>query len=59
MMEDREVWRLISSCCSRNTHGKAGNEERRRTQLFKSVAVPHEKSMFLVALGVLRLAPPI
>ena len=24
--------RLISSCCHRNPHGKAGNEERRRTR---------------------------
>ena len=28
VMEDREVWRLILSCCPGNPHGKAGNEER-------------------------------
>ena len=27
-MEDREVCGLISSCCPRNPHGKAGNDER-------------------------------
>ena len=30
VMEDREVWQLNSSCCPRNPHGKAGNEERRK-----------------------------
>ena len=30
VMEDGEVWRLISSCCPHNPHRKADNEERRR-----------------------------
>ena len=30
-MEDREVWRLNLELLPRNSHGKAGNEERRRS----------------------------
>ena len=29
VMGDCEVWRLISSCCSRNPHGKADHKERK------------------------------
>ena len=29
IMEDREVCGLISRCCPRNSHGKAGNERKR------------------------------
>ena len=38
-MEDHEVWRLDLDLLPRNPHGKAGNEERRRTKdmIFKSM----------------------
>ena len=33
VMEDVRCGGLISSCCPRNPHGKAGNEERRKSSL--------------------------
>ena len=32
-MVDREVWQLNFKLLPRNPHGKAGNEERRRSEL--------------------------
>ena len=32
VMEDREVWRLISSYCPCDPHGKAGKEEKKEQE---------------------------